>query len=287
MTQFKNFVRAILRALAQTNFTNLTLLALAKANFLPQWIWRRLPVEKTFLVLLPNRQSFRYSAIANDGIGRVLFWRGLNAWEPETISIFYNLAQRSNLVLDIGANTGIFTLLACAANNNAKVISFEPVPSIYERLVSHAKMNEWEDRCQVRNEAVSNIIGAAKFHVPFGDVPKSASLEPQGFRGNKGILIDVPVTTIDAIISENEQVDLIKIDVEGFEDKVLEGMQRVLANSAPNIIVECNPDGPFLAVETILTRFGYRFFHMCGEKLVAVDKIIPDEKEIYILLWSL
>jgi FkbM family methyltransferase len=140
-------------------------------------------------------------------------------------------------------------------------------------------MNGWEDRCQALSVAVANVEGSAKLHVPFGDVPKSASLHSQGFRGYEGSLIDVPVTTIDAICSESERVDLVKIDVEGFEDKVLEGMQQVLADSTPTIIVECNPDGPFAAIETILTRFGYRFFHLRREGPVAADKIIPDKKE--------
>lgn len=120
-----------------------------------------------------------------------------------------------------------------------------------------------------------------QFHVPFCDLPTSASLHSQGFRGCKGALIDVLVTTIDTVCSEDERVDLVKIDVEGFEDKVLEGMQRVLTTSAPDIIVECNPDGPFQSVETILAKFGYHFFHIRREGPVAVDKIVPSETGCY------
>jgi len=58
-------------------------------------------------------------------------------------------------------------------------------------------------------------------------------------------------------------------------------MSRVLATSSPTIVVECNPDGPFSAVEAILTRFGYRFFHLREEGPVAVNRIIPDESERY------
>lgn len=281
MNKFKQGVRFLLRVLTRNSFARSVLLAMSQSKLLPKLIWRRLPIETTFLVSLPNGNSFKYSAIADDAIGRVLFWGGLDAWEPETIHVFYKLAQKSNRVLDIGANTGLFTLLALAANSQAKVISFEPVPNVYQRLVSHINLNGWSDRCQAKNQAVSNQVGETKLHIPFEDVPLSASLNPQGFRGYKGYLIDIPVTTIDAVCSHNQPIDLIKIDVEGFEDKVLQGMEQVLLHSTPTLIIECNSDGPFLAVETLLKKLGYRFFHLRLEGPVAMNRIVPDEKKLY------
>lgn len=281
MTQLKEVVRSLLRRVGENTYARTLLLSLARSGLLPKSIWQRLPVERTFLVPLQGKQSFKYSTIANDRIGRGLFWQGVDAWEPETIPVFYKLAQKSNLFLDIGANTGLFTLLALAANTNSKVISFEPVPHVYERLVANVKMNGWSERCQPHNQAVLNTVGETRLHVPFGDVPLSASLHPQGFRGYKGVLIDIPVTTIDAVCSKNKHIDLIKIDVEGLEDKVLEGMQQILSDSAPTIIIECNPDSPFLAVESVLAKFGYHFFHLRAEGAVAINKIVPDEKGLY------
>ncbi|KYC40128.1 hypothetical protein WA1_29745 [Scytonema hofmannii PCC 7110] len=281
MNQLKFFCRSILDVLNQNVLTNKVLLKLARAGWLPKFIWKRLPVEKTFIISLPAQKSFQYSSTSDDYVGNALFWRGLSSWEPETIEVFYKLAQKSNLVLDIGANTGLFTMLALSANPNSQVLSFEPVPNTYKQLVSHVKRNGWEERCQIYNKAVSNIVGETKFHVPFNDVPLSASLNLQGFRGQEGVIIDIPVTTIDDVCSKSGKIDLIKLDVEGFEDKVLEGMEQVLSNSSPTIIVECNPDGPVLAVENILSKFGYHFFHLRTEGPVAMDKIVPDQKQLY------
>jgi len=275
MSIFKSFFRYLLRSLTLNSFCRSILLNISYANLLPKWAWKRLPVEGTFSVFLPDGKSFKYISIANDAIGRALFWRGLISYEPETIKVFYGIAQISKLILDIGANTGLFTLIAAASNPNCRVISFEPVPHICDRLKANIDLNNLAQRCQVRQEALSNRIGSAKFHVPFGDLPTSSSLNPHGFRGNKGYLIEVPVNTVDNIYS-GQRVDLVKIDVEGFEDKVLEGMQRVLHESAPNIIVECNPDGPYQAVEDILAGFGYHFYHLREDGPVEVKKIIPD-----------
>jgi len=281
MIKLKDWMRSLLNIVNQNSFTRNCLLQMAKFGLLPKFIWKRLPVERMFLVSLSKEQNFKYAATANDYVGNYLFWRGVESYETETIRVFQKLAQRSNLILDIGANTGLFTLVALAANLNSKVISFEPVLNTYERLVTQVKINGWENRCHTYNQAVSNIVGETKLHVPLGEcLALSASLNPDGFRGYEGFLIDIPVTTIDTLCS-NEHIDLVKIDVEGFEDKVLEGMQQVLSNSAPDLIIECNCDGPFLNIENLLAKFGYQFFHLRAAGPVAVDKIVPDEKQLY------
>ena len=67
-----------------------------------------------------------------------------------------------------------------------------------------------------------------------------------------------------------------KIDVEGFEDRVLEGMRRVLTESHPAIIVECHPDGPYRTVQKILAHYGYRFFALREPEPIAMVEIVPD-----------
>jgi FkbM family methyltransferase len=248
---------------------------------MPAAVWKRLPVNGVFQVLLPDGRAFLYSAVPNDAIARALFWRGLPAWESETTHIFYKLAARSELVLDIGANTGVYTLLACAANPRARVISFEPVPHVYLKLVENVRLNRWESQCCIRQEAVSSTNGSAQFHVPFGELPTSASLAVEGFRGREGTLIQVPLVTVDSLLQKDDRVNLVKIDVEGFEDHVLKGMQEVLATSAPTLIIECNSDGPFRAVEAILAQFGYRFYHLRHEGPTPMDRIVPDPTETY------
>jgi len=112
----KDWGRILLRHATAITWVRTPLRDLAQAGFLAEGIWKRLPVEMIFQIRLSDGRSFSYSAIANDAIGRALFWRGLKSWEAETIQVFYKLAQRSGLVLDVGANTGVYTLLTCVAN---------------------------------------------------------------------------------------------------------------------------------------------------------------------------
>jgi FkbM family methyltransferase len=253
----------------------------AHAGMLPEPIWKRLPVETTFAVSVQYRGRFRYSSLLEDAIGRALFWRGVSSWEADTVKVFLRLIEHANLYVDVGANTGPYALVACAVNPRVQVVAFEPVPFIYERLSSNVILNGWSARCRTRKEAVSNFVGMTAFHVPSGELPTSGSLDPQGFRKYPGKLIDVPVTTIDTVRAGHGKIDLIKIDVEGFEDKVLEGMPRVLDDDRPMIIVECNPDGPYRAVERTLARSRYRFFHIRDRGRVEMANIAPDTTERY------
>lgn len=255
--------------------------ALSRRGLLPEWVWRRFSVEWRFEVGLPGGSTFLYEGIAGDNVAGPLFWRGLESYEPETICVFWELAKNAQIVLDVGAYTGLFTLLACAANPESSAIAFEPVPQIFARLKANILLNNLEARCEIHNKAASNVTGTAEFRVPSTKLPTSSSLSPTGFRGYRGTLIEVPVATVDAVIPEGTRVDLIKLDVEGFEDKALEGMHRVLSASMPSLIVECLPDGPYQAVETLLGDLGYRFYCLRPEGPVAVDRIVPDVGGVY------
>jgi hypothetical protein len=122
--------------------------------------------------------------------------------------------------------------------------------------------------------AVSNFVGTAQMHVPFEDLPTSASLNTDGFRGFSGTLVEVPVTTVDAVMGD-KPVDLAKIDVEGFEPQVLEGMRMTLRRFRPALFIECLPDGPYREVEEILKNLGYQIYLLSHNGPIQVEQVIP------------
>lgn len=276
--------RSLLRAMFSAIYIREPMRVLTTRNLLPRALWTRLPVETTFQVRLPDGRSFMYAPIVGDAIGRSLYWRGIRFWEAETVSVFYTLARKSRIVLDIGANTGAFTLLACAATEQSRIIAFEPVSDIRALLMNNVSINGWNTRCSIRHEAVSNSTGTAKIHIPVCDfVPTTARLSEQGFVRSASTSIDVPMITIDSLLSSSDAqlVDLVKIDVEGCEDRVLEGMTNILTTSKPAIIVECNADGPCAAVEHILKNFHYTFFHLTDKGKIPMSSIVPDKTGVY------
>ena len=139
----KSAIRKVLCMITSNSYSpaRLPLLAASRLGLVPKALWRRLPVERTFHVVLPDESTSRYATVPYDFVGLALYWRGVNSWEAETIPIFSKIAARSTLVLDIGANTGAYTLIAGAANSQSRILSFEPVPEIYNRLVSNVQLN--------------------------------------------------------------------------------------------------------------------------------------------------
>lgn len=257
------------------------------AGHVPKRLWNRLPIaESMFEFAVPGAGSVRYSAADGDAIGHALYWRGLDGWESATIYTFLALADNARQFLDVGANTGVYTLLACARNRGLHAVAFEPVPRIFERLQNNLEANDFGPRCQARQVAVADRVGVTQLHVPDTAMPSSASLHETGFRNIRGRLIDVSVTTADHETGPESvdipmPVDLVKIDVEGFEDQVLLGMTRILGGDRPVIVCECNPDGPYQAVAQLLSGADYRFWHVRAPRLERMATIRPDPSERY------
>ncbi len=266
-----NLGRRAVRAAMKPAVVRAPLRSASKKGLLPFAIWSRLPVEAAFEVRYPHGIVFRYLPTAYDGIGRQLYWAGEQFWEHETVEVFCRLAKHARRVLDIGANTGTYSLIACAAHPETRVTAFEPVPRIRAQFTAAVAVNAYAGRCEIRNDAVSNECGTARFHVPAEALPTSSSLHPDGFRGLEGDHIEVPLTTIDALLAEDDAVDLVKIDVEGFEHQVLEGMERVLRQHRPAVFLECNHDGPVEALEALIAAHDLQLYHLRPGGPVKVD----------------
>ncbi len=283
MPSLRPLVRLATRAVSRAAW--LQIRPLTRSGWVPPSIWKRIPVENTFEVAIadpaePGRADrFRYRSTYGDVIGRALCWRGLDEWEHETIRAFVPLARRARRLLDVGANTGTYSLIAAAVNPVLEAIAFEPLPAALGRLRDNIALNGWQDRIEVIDAAVSDSASEVQFHKPFGELPTSASLAVRGFRGIPGTLITVRQVTVDDVVGDRP-VDLVKVDVEGFEHKALAGMRRLLARDHPDVFAECNADGPYRAVEAELARHGYRFVHLAFDgrhrELTHIDPTLRD-----------
>lgn len=203
--------------------------------------------------------------------------RALGGYEEETVGEFCAASRSARVVIDVGACTGFYTLLALGSSPGCRVIAFEPLPANQERVPANLRANKWEHRCRLRPECVSDTRGPGKLHVPhtrYG-VISSSSLNPNGFRGMPGELVETVCTTLDSAVPEDTPVDLVKIDVEGFEGAVLRGMERVMSERRPTIILEYSEETT-PEVRLILDLFGYDVYHIRASGLVRVSELLPD-----------
>src|SRR5690606_26973034 len=149
--------QSVLLSLSQRKAIRRVALTLSRRRLLPASVWKRLPVIGSFEVEVDERRAFTYVSTSRDASGRALFWRGLRGeWEAETIPVFQEFARHAKVILDIGANTGVYSLLACSVSDAAKVHSFEPVPRVYELLLRNVEVNNFAGRCEPHAVAISN-----------------------------------------------------------------------------------------------------------------------------------
>ncbi|MBI4645689.1 MAG: FkbM family methyltransferase [Bacteroidia bacterium] len=156
-----------------------------------------------FKIKIDNKPVYLFHYV-DTTIENEIFWKGIDAgWEKESIRIWRELCKFSNVIIDIGANTGIYSLIASAINPNSKIYSFEPCEKIYKRLVYNCSLNQFNN-ITCRREAISNHNGEATLFDVEGEVPYSASLNINMLDNNhKKTEVTVHTETLENFINTN------------------------------------------------------------------------------------
>jgi len=211
-----------------------------------------------------------------DSVGQLVFWSGLRVWEKETSPVILDNIQRSRCFIDVGANCGMYTVLGCTINPNLRVVAVEPVPKVCAALTQNVTENHLNSRVTILNVALGDTNGKVSFHE--AENSEMGSLAVNGYRGQRGTVIQVSSRTLDSVVEElNIEPDFVKIDVEGFEHLVLSGASGVLSRFRPRIVLEANPGDPAAAMTQILAKHGYGFQNITDNKLERRNDIVPVE----------
>lgn len=160
-----------------------------------------------------------------------------------------HLLRPSDLFGDVGANVGVYTVLAGAVAG-ARCIAFEPAPETTRHLRANVIVNALA--AEIVEAAVGRSPGRIHFSIGHDTVNHVASSDERG--------VEVPVVTLDDYV---RGATLLKIDVEGFEREVLEGASEVLAdNRLLAVIMETNGSGEAYGTSdnelaTIMSQAGF------------------------------
>lgn len=164
--------------------------------------------------------------------------------EFNDMSFLLHVLRPEDTFVDIGANVGTYTILA-SKNAGAHVISFEPIPSTFEKLQRNVAANRVNEMVDLRRCGVSNKAGTLHFT---NSIDAMNHVLRDHEAANRADTVEVPTDTLDDLLI-NQQPVLIKIDVEGFEWPVLNGAGSMLASpSLKALIIELNGTG---------SHFGY------------------------------
>lgn len=185
----------------------------------------------------PEGQTLAYSPLLH---ANILTDGSITAYEPILRETIRHYTSPGMIAYDIGANVGIFSLLfySIVRPGGGLVYAFEPEPNNISCLESTLSLNESKGIILCR-QAVSNTAGAAAFDRR-GGAFSGRLLGPDCNYTPTRNIATVDTTSVDACVFERgfRPPDIVKIDVEGNEGLVLEGMTEVLRKFHPVIICE-------------------------------------------------
>ncbi len=162
--------------------------------------------------------------------------------EFEDMAFVLNLLRPDDLFVDIGANVGSYTVLA-AGQSGANAVALEPVPITFKKLRRNIRFNDLDERVTLHNFGLGDSDSNIRFTASLDTVNHVASESDRNLD-----TIVVPVKTLDWALDGRYPI-CIKIDVEGFEQKVIAGADQTLrSENVQAVLMELNGSG---------TRYGF------------------------------
>lgn len=156
-------------------------------------------------------------------------------WEIFVDDILCALARPGDVFVDVGANMGYYTVkIGSKIGPEGRVHSFEPNPETFEFLRDNVMINAFEARACLWKMAVGEDAGEAWLSFERRE-PGGSTLRTEQLNLENEMC--VPVVRLDDVIPQDRPVNLVKIDVEGFEPLVLKGMKGLLARSPDAAVV--------------------------------------------------
>ncbi|MBN8216422.1 MAG: FkbM family methyltransferase [Spirochaetes bacterium] len=178
------------------------------------------------------------------------------------------------LILDVGANQGDVSIAAAKSYPGARIVCFEPVSATYRRLAE--RMAPYRDRCELHALALSDREGEAEIHLTTAHGANSLEAQAEFHKKINPKVRElstetIRLATLDSIRPQLPPggIDLIKIDVEGHEMKVLRGGERTFRDSVDTLLIEVSLQRDasweaqaFLEMFQLLSGWGFRLVNL-------------------------
>lgn len=237
-------------------------------------LWSKMQaVHREFPACLPLPVRLQHGGwwlASNDVLGKHI--RCHDGFEEAEQNFLLRFLKAGMSFVDIGAHQGLYTLLASrAVGSSGQVLAFEPSPRELRRLRWNLLLNRCRN-VRVIPSALGNSEGTAELFVCFGRETGCNSLRPPAV-SEPLRKVRVPITILDRYLEVTgiDEVDFMKIDVEGAELEVLKGASRLLTNSKPFILCELADvrTGPWeyqsVEIYEFLATRGYQWFSITPE----------------------
>jgi len=209
-----------------------------------------------------------------------------NDYEPFESSIIRSLAPHIDIMFDIGANIGWYSLMIASINKSATVYAFEPIPSTFKRLADNCLLNKALS-VSIHNFGFSSEPGFFPFYL-YPEGTGNASTRNLAGRDDAQV-INCELRTLHGFCRDlppDSSIDFIKCDVEGNELYVFQGSSSVLEKHHPILLIEllrkwCAPFGyhPNELLQ-LMFNLGYSAYAVNSRgELNVIEQILEDTIE--------
>jgi FkbM family methyltransferase len=250
---------------AIARFINRTLFLYPFSKSIPMqyFITKRLLPTPTLPVVVPTKDGtlLRLDIHTDAGdklqgsVDRNLYYLG--TYEIATTEVIRKYLKPDGIFMDVGSHNGSVALYASRIAKSGRILAFEPVLALYERVLENIALNHTENVKPLR-VALGAQTGKLTMHVNHSN-RGSSSLQ----KNSAEVYAEEEEVSIDTLDNQFRKsglarVDMIKIDVEGFELAVLQGAETTIREYKPILIIEHDPknqdvSGPF----DFITRLGF------------------------------
>lgn len=225
-----------------------------------------------------RRGGINWSLDLREGIDFAIYLTGY--FEPRTVAAYRRLLTPGGVAIDIGANMGAHTLhLANCVGRDGCVLTFEPALEPYRRLIGNIARNP---HIGSRIRPMQTMLVASPDATPEPATYASWPLHPQpdAHHLHLGVALSTDgasASTLDDAVAATglDRVDLIKLDVDGYELEVLQGALTTLEHHRPDIILEFCPytleeQGQEPSeMPNLLRKLGYQFYDLTGMPIMG------------------
>ena len=252
----------------------------------PEKLYKHLHFHGDFSIKIDQSHRFKMRHYGFQ-IENELFWAGLNGgWEKTSLSLWMKLVKKADVIFDIGANTGVYSLIARSLNSQAKIFAFEPIERVFEKLVENMELNWYEITCE--KSAISNTDGTATVYDTPTEHILSVTVNKNLNDPNTPVVpTQIRTVRLDSYIEQHKltKIDLLKIDVETHEPEVLEGFGKYLAAFRPTMLIEVLNDEVGGKIESQLKGMGYLYFNIdeASGSIRLVDSIAKSDYYNYLI----
>lgn len=237
-------------------------------------------VLNTYTRLRPRhvcvRDGIRYALDLTEVIDRAIW---LHGWEPDTVGLLKRYVCPGDVVIEVGANVGAHTLLlAELVGPQGLVYAYEPTAYAQGKLRANLALNpHLQARVVIRSELVTNHELATPIRTIKSSFPVTRSGQPDEQISASAIALDNESFRGAAT---NQSRFFLKIDVDGYDYKVLQGATALIAKHRPCVLIELyelalSQQGDSISkIFELMAGLGYQAFHEDGRPIRDAEEVL-------------